>query len=124
MVRSFFIVLIYCSSLFAQTENSAVYEIPFASTDNSIELEIVNTGLSNEENITIKAVSMPEWMQIQTNQHKLNKISGKEKAVTFMFDVDISAPVLCEIVSTKERIVENKGVTSIIFAIWVMRSYF
>lgn len=71
-----------------------VYELPFASQDNTIELAIENTGSLTLDNITVSVQSRPVWISFSSNEAIINHLEGSsEKPVSFAFSVDKTAPV-------------------------------
>ncbi|MGD8778347.1 MAG: T9SS type A sorting domain-containing protein [Ignavibacteria bacterium] len=84
------LLTIFIGSVFAQT----VYELPFASEGNVIELSVANT--SDQENFTgkIEINSQPGWIKFSQNNYSFDEIlSGEESTAVFEFDVDEEAPV-------------------------------
>lgn len=90
MYKYLIVIIFLVGSAFAQTG----YQVPFASKDNTIELELVNSTQKATSNISVKAVDIPGWIKMENNQHSLTKISANnQNSVSFEFDVDITAPV-------------------------------
>jgi len=91
--------IMYCSS-FAQTSsqqstiNSMVYEVPFASNGNCIELTVVNISKEDITNIKVETANLPDWLRITPNKQEILKLrANEEKQVQFSFSVDKSAPI-------------------------------
>lgn len=83
------IIFFFCSA-FAQN----VYQVPFASKDNTIELELVNSTKKSTGAISVKAVNIPGWIKMENQPHSLTEILANDvSSVSYTFDVDISAPV-------------------------------
>jgi Secretion system C-terminal sorting domain len=86
-------LLISASFLFSQT----VYEIPFASEGNVIELEVLNSSEINVDNIIVNVVDKPDWIKFDENEKILTEIHPSENGkVKFQFNVDNEANVLEE----------------------------
>jgi len=73
-------VIVLSSSLFAQS----IYEIPFASKGNIIELEIGNDTRTNIENILIKLEEFPEWVNFNIKDVVL---ANNRETAKFVFDI-------------------------------------
>lgn len=84
------LVILFSLHLSAQT----VYELPFASKGNQIELEVANTSEIVLENITVDVESAPEWINFETLQSVIGEVTGESEAAAFFeFSVDKRAPV-------------------------------
>ena len=71
-----------------------VYEIPFASKDNTIDLAIENTASFQVEQVKVKVQSPPGWISFKSNEATIDGLSkGEEKTASFIFSVDKQAPV-------------------------------
>ena len=83
--------------LFATTLPSAaqtIYELPFASAGNSIELTVANTSGSPMQNIVIEATNVPGWLRFSETRQTLPLLKAKQETpLLFTFSVDKSAPV-------------------------------
>lgn len=83
-------------SLFLPVGLSAqiVYELPFASQGNTIELAIENTGSLALDNVRVSVQSRPDWISFRSNEAIIDQLeSSAEKPVSFTFSVDKTAPV-------------------------------
>jgi len=90
MKKIILLVMIFSLHLSAQT----VYDLPFASKGNQIELEVANTSKIMLENITVDVVSTPEWINFENSQTLIAEVTGEsEAAALFEFSVDKRAPV-------------------------------
>jgi Secretion system C-terminal sorting domain len=86
-------LLISASFLFSQT----VYEIPFASEGNVIELEVLNSSEINVNNIIVNLVEKPDWIKFDENEKILTELQASaDGKVKFQFNVDKEAKVLEE----------------------------
>ena len=84
------IILIPIGSTFSQT----VYNLPFASSNNRIELTVTNSSAIMAKNVTVAVDSLPVWIKMKEENVSAGELTPKsEKAVTFSFDVDKKAPV-------------------------------
>ncbi len=94
-------VLLFVAAAFAQTAkvastdtSSRVWQIPFASKDNTISLSV-----ENNSNIAAKAVSvtfskLPDWLAFKSSTASLEDLSpNNSKDAEFTFSVDKKAPV-------------------------------
>jgi hypothetical protein len=71
-----------------------VYEIPFASKGNVIELSVANISEISVKGVKVEVTNAPEWLKFQTQQVGIKKLNAKEeKDVSFVFSVDKSAEV-------------------------------
>ena len=66
-----------------------VYEIPFASKGNTIELELVNNDGIQTKDMSVKAIDKPEWVEFKNTSILINK----NNLVEFEFDIIKEAPV-------------------------------
>ncbi len=74
-----------------------VYEIPFASANNAIELTIVNTSNTSQEQVKVDVEAVPSWIRFTSLQQTLAMVSGnEEKTAVFTFSVEKTAPVNTE----------------------------
>src|SRR4030042_5805859 len=90
MKKMFLFIIITSTYSFAQT----IYELPFASQGNQIELTVANTSGVSLQNVTISVEETPAWISFDNRQTTISKIrSNNEVAVLFEFSVDKSAPV-------------------------------
>jgi hypothetical protein len=70
------------------------YSIPFASTDNSIELTVANTSTFLLVGVTIEATGLPGWLKFKEVRQSINLLKARqEMPVLFTFSVDKSAPM-------------------------------
>jgi hypothetical protein len=71
-----------------------VYELPFASSNNSIELTVANTSSTALSGVTVAAKDTPPWLKFSSTEQTLVLLKpGGEAVVRFSFSVDKSAPV-------------------------------
>lgn len=84
------IIFIISGNIFSQT----IYNLPFASINNRIELTVTNTSPIAAKNITVAVDSLPSWIKMKDKSVSAGELSAKtEKEVSFTFDVDKKAPV-------------------------------
>ena len=70
------------------------HSIPFASTNNTIELSVANTSTVNTSNVVVAVTSAPEWLNIGNRKLNIENLKAKEtQTAAFTFSVDKSAPV-------------------------------
>jgi Secretion system C-terminal sorting domain len=83
-------MLVLAVSLNAQT----VYNLPFASKDNTIDLDVENTAATSVSQITVSVQNPPSWLNFRSNAAAIEGlIKGEEKTASFIFSVDKEAPV-------------------------------
>jgi hypothetical protein len=91
--------LLYCSAsaqISSQhpTINSRVYEVPFASSGNQIELTVANASTSTVSAVEVKPVNVPAWIQISPQKQIMEQIEKNgEVQSQFIFSLDKTAPV-------------------------------
>jgi hypothetical protein len=89
-----------------------VYQIPFGSSGNSIDLSIENVSSYTTENIKVKVIQPPAWIKFKTEEQSINNIeSNTEKMISYTFSVDKDAPV-----NTKQTL--NFNITTPSGEIW------
>ena len=82
--------MLFSLTLSAQT----VYELPFASKGNEIELAVANTSNKIIEGIFVEVESAPEWINFGNTQVQFAELRGtSEMPALFEFAVDKRAPV-------------------------------
>ena len=73
---------------------SVTHELPFASTNNSLELSIENTATIQANTVKIKAQNVPVWLKFTSTEQTIGQLEGKqERAAMFTFSIEKSAPV-------------------------------
>lgn len=90
------LVMIFTASVVVRIEAVAqpIHPIPFASSGNTIELTVANTGNFPLTNVTIEAANIPSWLTFDTHEQVFAHLSGnEEKTASFAFSIDKSAPV-------------------------------
>jgi hypothetical protein len=71
-----------------------VYQLPFASVDNSIELTVANIATLPLSAVTVEATGLPNWLKFKEVSQSINLLKAKqEMPVVFTFSVDKSARV-------------------------------
>ena len=80
--------------LTSTTVAQSVYELPFASRDNTIDLAIENTASIQVKQVKVKAEGHPDWISFNSAETIIDGLSkGEEKIASFVFSVDRKAPV-------------------------------
>jgi hypothetical protein len=88
---------------------ATAYQLPFASTGNSIELSIANAASLSVSGITVEATAVPSWIQFKETRQTLPILkANQELPILFTFSVDKKAPVGKE-ESIKFNIVSSTG---------------
>ena len=76
------------------TPSQTVYNLPFASSGNRVELTVTNSSTITAKNVIVAVDSLPGWITMkQSSVSAGNMASKSEKVVTFTFDADKKAPV-------------------------------
>ena len=89
-MRTIIILLVLTSFIYSQT----VYEIPFASKGNEIELTVENSSSITLQNVKVEAIDLPSWMKFKTEEETIKELKGNEEGTTlFKFSVEKEAPV-------------------------------
>lgn len=96
-----FFSLVIVVSAFAQTPKTAssnasaqVWEIPFASTDNTISLSIQNSSNIEAKSVSVTFDNVPIWLNFKSNTVFLKNIAANGSGdAEFTFSVDKKAPV-------------------------------
>lgn len=88
-------LLLVVNATYAQpAQKSATHRIPFASTENTLELAVANTGAEVLDRTTIRLTSRPVWLTVSPEVIVLDSLSpGAEAVASFTFDVDRQAPL-------------------------------
>lgn len=71
-----------------------VYQIPFSSEGNQLELAVANVGAENMDEVEVVATAVPEWLKLDKQRVRLTDIdpSGEDYAL-FDFSIDREAEV-------------------------------
>ena len=92
-MRTILVLLLVSSFIYSQT----VYEIPFASEGNEIELAVFNDSEISLNNVKVEVLEKPEWLQIDKKEKVISEIKDIEEGkVIFRFEVEKEATVLEE----------------------------
>ncbi len=86
---------------FAQTaKNSAtspsgqIWQIPFASKDNTISLSVQNNSSIEAKGVSVAFNKLPEWLEFKSNSTKIESVPANGSGdAEFTFSVDKKAPV-------------------------------
>ena len=71
-----------------------VYQLPFASSGNTIELTVANTSWIALSGVQIEATGVPSWLSFKEIKQSLSVLkANQELPLLFTFSVDKSAPV-------------------------------
>ena len=98
LVVAIIVMMIFLQFVYAQTQKA--YQIPFGSSNSTIELSIVN-GSSTKQISSLKviAVDVPEWIHVTPKEQSVNGLQSNGETITkFTFDVDKSAPLNKDVV--------------------------
>ena len=89
-------VLLISNAAYSQTASKIgnVYQIPFATEGNRVDLEVANVG--DEEMAAVRVVTSqkPEWLQLDMNEIVMPGVQSDTDAIaSFGFSVDREAPI-------------------------------
>ena len=101
MKQSIIVLLLYVGSAFAQPSKIApnnpmaqVWQIPFASTDNTISLSVQNNSTTLAKNVSVTFNNVPSWIEFKANTFLVKTIAANSAGdAKFTFSVDKKAPV-------------------------------
>ena len=86
--------MVLCVIATLQASAQTVYEIPFASTKNRVELTVENGSANSMGEIVVKVEDVPSWITVEPEQQSLVNPKGTGGGtVHFTFSVNRSAPV-------------------------------
>jgi len=78
----------------APSTGQAVYELPFASKDNTVELAVENAATITVGQVKVTVQNPPSWLIFKSNEAAIDGLAkGEEKTASFAFSVDKRAPV-------------------------------
>jgi hypothetical protein len=84
------LVTVVASVAISQT----TYQIPFASSGNTIELTVANTAAIPLAGVKIEATELPSWLKFAASEQRIALLKAKQESPeTFTFSVDKTAPV-------------------------------
>ena len=90
VIISFTFAFVLTNALVAQS----VYELPFASKDNSFDLAVENTAWIQVKQVKVKVEGQPDWISFNSAETIIDGLSkGEEKIASFVFSVDKKALV-------------------------------
>jgi hypothetical protein len=85
------IALLICTSL---SVAQSVYDIPFASKGNVIELSVANTSSFTVAGVKVEVTNAPAWLKFDSKTDTLQQLkSKKEQTAKFAFSVEKTATV-------------------------------
>ena len=71
-----------------------VYQIPFATSGNRIDLAVANSGTADLERVRVVSVVKPDWIRLDTEEVLLSRVEVDADGIaSFGFSVDRGAPV-------------------------------
>ena len=72
----------------------AQHSIPFASSNNTIELSVANVSTVSTSSVVVAVANAPSWLRIENRKLNIENLRAKEtQTAAFTFSVDKSAPV-------------------------------
>jgi len=70
------------------------YQIPFASSGNTIELAVANTAAIPLSGVKVEATNLPSWLKFAATEQRIALLKAQQEiSATFTFSVDKMAPV-------------------------------
>ncbi len=85
-MRYIIIMIIYIINIAISQQ---IYEIPFDSRDNVIELQVKNTSVITAKGVMVKVVDKPEGIKFREEELRIEEIeSNEEEVVEFSFTVE------------------------------------
>ena len=88
------LALIGAAALPSVSNAQDVHQLPFASSDNTIELGVNNSSGIAASGITIRVSNIPSWLKFSATEQRIAAIKENEEVpVLFSFSVDKTAPV-------------------------------
>lgn len=92
LLRIMIIVVAFLTTQLGEAKD--IHKIPFGSTGNVIEIAVENTSMYAAYDVTVKAVNLPSWVNMNHTEMQLDEVKPNgEKIATFAFSVDRSAPL-------------------------------
>ncbi|MBK7104007.1 MAG: T9SS type A sorting domain-containing protein [Ignavibacteriae bacterium] len=86
-------LILFVSQILAQT----VYEIPFASKGNEIELSVLNDSQLNLNDVKVSAIEIPDWIKFENEVTEISSLNSQTEGIaTFKFDVEQQAKLMEE----------------------------
>ena len=88
------LALIGAAALPSVSRAQDVHQLPFASSDNTIELGLSNFSGIAASGITIRVSNIPSWLKFSATEQRIAAIKANEEMpALFSFSVDKTAPV-------------------------------
>jgi len=88
------LALIGAAALPSVSNAQDVHQLPFASSDNTIELAVGNSSGIAASGITIRVSNIPAWLRFSAAEQRIAAIKANEEVpARFSFSVDKTAPV-------------------------------
>jgi hypothetical protein len=77
-----------------KSTSASAYQLPFASTGNTIELTVANTATTPLTGVKVEAMEIPPWLKFAATEQRIALLKAQqEMAATFAFSVDKTAPI-------------------------------
>ncbi len=71
-----------------------IYQVPFGSSGNTIELTVANSASIPVAGLTVEATEIPPWLKFAATEQRIALLKGQQETqATFTFAVDKLAPV-------------------------------
>ena len=91
-----FAVTAFAQSAKVSSDNAAgqVWQIPFASSDNTISLGVQNNSSVAAKNVSVEFHNLPTWLRFKSSSTTIKSIAaGASGDAEFVFSIDKKAPV-------------------------------
>jgi hypothetical protein len=86
-----FVILVVIS---AKTSAQPAHEVPFASSENVLELAVETTPGTALSNAVLRVLQAPEWLRVRSREQSLGRVShGQGVIARLPFSIDKSAPI-------------------------------
>jgi len=93
-MKHLIIPLVFLSGL---ATGQPVYNVPFGSSGNMIELTVENSSTILQSGLTVKAIHTPSWLHFEQPNATITELSGgAQQTARFSFSVDKAAPINSE----------------------------
>ena len=89
-------LLLVSNTAYSQTASKVgnVYQIPFATEGNRVDLEVANVGAEEMAAVRVVTSQKPEWLHLDMNEIVISGVESETDAIaSFGFSVDREAPI-------------------------------
>lgn len=97
LILLLFIAMMQCGiaqTALNKSTSGQTYQLPFASTGNTVELTVANTAANPLAGVKVEATEIPAWLKFAETQQRIALLKAQqEMTAMFTFSVDKAAPV-------------------------------